>query len=186
MAFLQYEDATPMVLRKSIFSYLCCDRKARASCAQNFTLWQQATIEITYHDHFPRTLVIMFNQSHVSIGRAYTSWSLLLLVRTTHIWVLFFTHIPFVVNHTFNVTSTERLQQHSLLFITNCTYRMFFLWSLHLAQPSHPGHSTILLESESPSIMCAKLRTVATSNNRDHMPWSLSTYASHYVQSFTC
>ena len=29
----------------------CCDRKARAACAQSFVLWQQATIEITCHDH---------------------------------------------------------------------------------------------------------------------------------------
>ena len=50
---------------------------------------------------------------------------------------------------------------------------MFFLWRLHLAWPSHPGHSTILLQSESSSDKCAKLHTVASSNNRDHMPWSL-------------
>jgi len=35
---------------------------------------------------------------------------LFLLVRSTYIWVLFFTHIPFAVNRTFNVTLTERLQ----------------------------------------------------------------------------
>jgi len=35
---------------------------------------------------------------------------------------------------------------------------------------------------KSPSGMCAKLRTVAATNNRVHMPWSLSAYASHYVQ----
>ena len=29
----------------------CCDRKSRAACAQSFTLWQQATIEITRCDH---------------------------------------------------------------------------------------------------------------------------------------
>jgi len=29
----------------------CCDRKARAASAQSFTLWQQATIEITPRDH---------------------------------------------------------------------------------------------------------------------------------------
>jgi len=29
----------------------CCDRKARAACAQCFTLWQQATVEITRRDH---------------------------------------------------------------------------------------------------------------------------------------
>ena len=32
--------------------------------------------------------------------------------------------------------------------------------------------------------MYAKLRTVATSNNRDHVPWSLFAHASRYVQSF--
>jgi len=44
--------------------------------------------------------------------------TLLLLVHATHryIWVLFFVHIPFVVNHTFNAMPKERLQQHPLLF----------------------------------------------------------------------
>jgi len=41
--------------------------------------------------------------------------------------VLFFTHIPFVVNHTINVTLLERLQQHPLLFTTNHTDRTFFV-----------------------------------------------------------
>ena len=53
----------------------CCDGKSWAACAQSFALWQQATIEITRHDHSWRTLVIMFNRSHVSIGRASTSHS---------------------------------------------------------------------------------------------------------------
>jgi len=34
-----------------IICFYCCDRKAWAECAQSFTLWQQATIEITCHDH---------------------------------------------------------------------------------------------------------------------------------------
>jgi len=38
--------------------------------------------------------------------------TLLLLVRATYIWVLFFAHIPFVVNHTFNATPPERLQHY--------------------------------------------------------------------------
>jgi len=29
----------------------CCDQKARAASAQSSTLWQQAIIEITCHDH---------------------------------------------------------------------------------------------------------------------------------------
>ena len=43
----------------------------------------------------------------------------------------------------------------------------------------------VVLRSEIPSGICAKLRTVAASNNKVHMPWSLSAYASRYVQSFT-
>ena len=92
---------------------------------------------------------------------------------------------PFVVNHTINATPPERLQQHPLLFTTNHTDRTFFLWRLHPARPSHPGHSTILLRSEIPRGICAKLRTVAASNNRAHMPWSLFAYACRYVQSLT-
>jgi len=41
--------------------------------------------------------------------------------------VLFFTHIPFVVNHTINAALSERLQQHPLLFTTNRTDRTFFV-----------------------------------------------------------
>ena len=82
--------------------------------------------------------------------------------------VLFFTHIPFMVNHIINATPPERLQQHPLPFTTNRTDRTFFVWRLNPARPPHPGHSTILLRSEIPSNMCAKLRTVAASNNRDH------------------
>jgi len=54
----------------------CCDRKSRAAYAQSFALWQQATIEFTCRDHSPPTLVIMFNRSHVNIGRACTPRSL--------------------------------------------------------------------------------------------------------------
>jgi len=58
-----------------------------------------------------RKLVVMFNRSH-NIGRATVSQSLLLLLaRAIHMMVLFFTHIPFVVNHTINATPPERLQQ---------------------------------------------------------------------------
>ena len=39
---------------------------------------------------------------------------LLLLARATYVMVLFFTHIPFVVNHTINATPLERLQQSQL------------------------------------------------------------------------
>jgi len=128
----------------------CCDRKSRAPCAQSFAPWQQATIEITRRDHY-----IIACSRHIHI-------------------FLFFAHIPFVVNHTINAAPPERLQQHPLLFTTNHTDRTFFVWRLNSTRPSYPDHSTILLRSEIPSGMCAKLRTVAASNNRDH------TTRSHY------
>jgi len=70
--------------------YFVAIGKARAACAQSFTLWQQATIEITYRDHS-----IIACSCHVYI-------------------LLFFTHMSFVVNHTFNATPPERLQQFQL------------------------------------------------------------------------
>jgi len=68
-------------------------------------------------------LVIMFNRSHVNIGRATTSPSLLLLLaRATYIMVLFFTHIPFMVNHIINATPPESLQQY-----LDCKHNQCFL-----------------------------------------------------------
>ena len=106
-----------------------------------------------------------------SNNRVHIPWSLYYCLFAPRIcMVLFFTHIPFVVNHTINATPLERLQQHPLLFTTSRTNRTFFVWRLNTARPSHPGHSTILLRSEIPSGICAKLRTVAVVNAGVHMP----------------
>jgi len=161
----------------------CSNRKSRAVCAQSFSPWQQATMEIMLaisltgacsryvyngvilHAHPIRgeshnqrnttgevatTSPPFYNEPHrshvlcvkaefgttstprsqhhfVAIGnpeqhvrkashrgskqqKTACSQSLLLLL-ATYIMVLFFTHIPFVVNHTINATPPERLQQ---------------------------------------------------------------------------
>jgi len=64
-----------------------CDRKSRVASAQSFTLWQQATIEMTRHNH-----------------------SIVACLHLICTWVLFFAHIPFAVNSTFSAMPTERLQ----------------------------------------------------------------------------
>jgi len=75
-----------------------CDQKVRAACAQSFAPWQQATIEITRRDH-----------STTACSR--------------HLYtVLFFAHIPFVVNRAFSAMPTERLQHYTLYALTNCRY----------------------------------------------------------------
>jgi len=86
-----------------------------------------------------RTVAASNNRNHAQQSL------LLLLARATYIMVLFFTHIPFMVNHTINAMPPERLQQHPLLCTTNHTDRTFFVWRLNSARPPHPGHSTILL-----------------------------------------
>ena len=40
-----------MNFKLSCFSWYCCDQKTQAVFAQSFTLWQQATMDITCHDH---------------------------------------------------------------------------------------------------------------------------------------
>jgi len=87
-----------------------------------------------------RTVAASNNRDHASQSL------LLLLARTTHIYFSFFAHIPFMLNHIINAMPPEKLQQHPLLFTTNHTDRMFFMWRLNSARPPHPGHSTILLK----------------------------------------
>jgi len=53
--------------------------------------------------------------------------TLLMLVHATYIWVLFIAPIPFVVNHTFNATPTEKLQQHKTTWpVRNTSVKRLF------------------------------------------------------------
>jgi len=58
-----------------------------------------------YASHYVQSFTSLCQQ------RLHAAITPLLLVRATYTWVLFFAHIPFMVNHTFNATPTERLQQ---------------------------------------------------------------------------
>jgi len=105
------EGWTPHDLHILVTAPCCCDRKSWAAYAQSFALWQQATIEFTCHDHSSRTLLLRSIVDIVSITRDYTPRSLYYCLFAPHIcMVLFFTHIPFVVNHTINATPPESLQ----------------------------------------------------------------------------
>jgi len=64
--------------------------KARGASAPSFTLWQQARIEITRHDH-----------------------SIIACSRRLYMAVVLRAHFPFVVNRAFSATPTERLQHYS-------------------------------------------------------------------------
>jgi len=85
---------------------------------KNVCLWQQATIEITrslFSSPLVRTIKCsLASQALLEVTRLDHSIgiTLLLFVCTTCIWVLFFMHIPFVMNRTMNATPTERLQHH--------------------------------------------------------------------------
>jgi len=87
---------------------LCCDQKVWATSVQSFTLSQQATIEIAHHDSLSHMLVNTFNPSPlVSAEIARHDHSIIACSCHT---VLFFMHILFKANRTFN-TTTKRLQQ---------------------------------------------------------------------------
>ena len=114
-AIKRVPDIKRNVIVSGYILFYCCDRKARAAYAQSFALWQQATIEFTCHDHSSRTLLLRSVVHIVSIGRASKPRSLFYCLFAPHICVvLFFTHIPFVVNHTINATPPERLQHYQI------------------------------------------------------------------------
>jgi len=67
--------------------YYCCDRKDRAAFAQSFTLWQQATVEITF-------VVTVVNYSQLysrftSITRDHSRGSLYYWLFAPHIYVCY-------------------------------------------------------------------------------------------------
>jgi len=102
----------------------CCDRKSWAAYAQSFALWQQATIEFTCHDHSSRTVLLRSIVDIISITRDYTPRSPYYCLFAPHICtVLFFTHIPFVVNHTINATPPERLQHYQLAHMSTSMHK---------------------------------------------------------------
>jgi len=121
-------------LKSPIFSWFlchlyCCDRKSRAAYAQSFALWQQATIEFTCHDHFPRTLVVTCNRSQVNIGKASTPRSLFYCLFAPHIWCCSSRSSRSWPNHTINATSLERLQQYHPL---TCAVIFILSWNMGL------------------------------------------------------
>jgi len=91
-----------------------CDRKARAASAQSL----HTVAASNNRDHMPWTLYYCLFAPHV---------------------VLFFAHIPFVVNRTFNATLTERLQHL-------CCWEQFKC--KQATQPWVPG------DTISPSLQC--------------------------------
>ena len=70
----------------------CCDRKARAAYTQSFTMWQQATIDITCRDH---SVIACLHYLYMG---------------------LFLAHILFMVNCAFSAMPVERLQQHQIKY----------------------------------------------------------------------
>jgi len=87
---------------------------------------------------------------------------------------------------TFTLLLEIRTQRYMWsLYKIGCIAKSSQQRSCYWWQNIHYHLTNLLLRSEIPSGICAKLRTVAASNNRVHMPWSLSTYASHHFQSLT-
>jgi len=92
----------------------CCDLKARVASARSITLlWQQATIEITCHDHSSRTLVVTFNRSHANM-RDYMPQSLYYCLFTPHIYGCCSSHI----SRSWRITHSMQRQRRGCKNIT--------------------------------------------------------------------
>ena len=105
-----------LVLRSEIRSVMCAELRTVAASNNRdhptrSLLWSPLASTINCSPGSPASLEVT-HQDHSS------GITLLLFLRATYIMVLFFTHIPFVVNHTINATPPERLQQ---LFNDNCS-----------------------------------------------------------------
>jgi len=135
----------PPGFRAQTLQCMCCDGKARAASAQSFTLWQQATIEITQRDH-----------------------SVIACSRHLYMGVVLGAHPVRGELHIQRNASGEIVRISLLFQRTAPTARSFCegcTWhDLHILVTAH------CVAIGSPSGMCAKLRTVAASNNRVHMP----------------
>jgi len=70
------------------------------------------TSHLVLRSEIPSGICAKLHTVAASNNRVHVPWSLYYIACSRHvyIWVLFFPHIPFVVNHTINATPLERLQ----------------------------------------------------------------------------
>ena len=94
-----------------------------------------------------------------------------------HICVLSIWKPHFQCNANWKVPTTSPRFCHEPLLL----YCTFFSWRLRLAPTSHSGQSTTLLWLERSSSTCAKLPTVAPSNNTVKIP-----RRDHFISACSC
>ena len=94
----------------------CCARKVWAASAQSFTLWQQATIEITFVVTISKYYQLLTSFTSIIRGHSKRSLhrehSIIACSRYIYMGVILRTHRTHPVNRTFNAMPTERLQHH--------------------------------------------------------------------------
>jgi len=123
---------------------LCCDRKSRAICAQSFAPWQQTTIEIMLA---------------ISLSIACS--------RYIYNGVILHAH-PFRGESHNQRNTTGEVATTSPPFYneSNRSHVLCVKAELGTTSTSWSQHHFVAIGN--PGGMCAKLRTVAASNNRDH------------------
>jgi len=137
-------------------------------------------------NHSLRTLVILFNHSQPSIGRDSMSQSLYYCLFAPHVYIAILRAHPVRGESHIQRNATGEVATTSPPFNNepHCLDVLFVK-----AAPGTTFHILVTApfccDRKIPNGMCAKLSTVATSNNRDHAPQLLFAYASNFVQSFT-
>ena len=101
----------------------------------------QALLQVTHQNHsIGITLLLLVCAMYIYCCSSPTSCSWWIIHSTqrhqrgynstTYIWVLFFSHIPFMVNHIFSTMPTERLQQWIGIIRVTCNTRLQVLWKV--------------------------------------------------------
>jgi len=125
-----------------------CDRKARAASAQSFALWQQATMRLH------AMITLLHCSCHIYMGFIFRAHP----VRGE-------SHIQSNANREVATTSPLFYDE------PNRSQVVFVKAALDTTFTSSSQHHFDAIGK--PERQCAKLHTVAASNNRNHTPWSL-------------
>ena len=98
----------------SVVSTLSTDTTTLQELIQLSRCWLSLVLHhILLRSEIPSGICAKLRTVAASNNRVHMPWSLCYWLFTPHIcMVLFFTHIPFVVNHSINATPLERLQQY--------------------------------------------------------------------------
>ena len=95
------------------FEYECRHQEKLNALQYKFWMYLYEKCSMLLRSEIPSGICAKLRTVAASNNRVHMPWSLCYCLFAPHVcMVLFFTHIPFVLNHTINATLPERLEQY--------------------------------------------------------------------------